>query len=384
MPPSPTTRILFVDDEPDSVNPQRLQLEKRDIQAQTVHPADIETESLRDLHLVLVDHRLDEWTDDDWPNAPALRPTDGLALSAVLRARCKRLGADEVPAFALFSGHLEDIGENWPHDYREHVVAAQHDLEWAFAKGQHETDNDDNPPVMERCASLATAVRRLWETTNVDGGTSINTVLSLLSLTEEAEWRDYAAKEVEACRPPLHQLTDPSPSWASLRWLLHRILPYPTFLWDRHWLSARLGLTYDSFKAVVAGRTDLAAKLHDFQYVGILCDFAGRRWWRAGIEWFLWDVTQGRSFDSDAVVEALSSLAREDLEEDASDQPVVCLGDNFKPLPTPCDIDEAVRIQIDDWPAFAEQAWTSRDEARKSDILKALVVLEDSEGTGNQ
>jgi hypothetical protein len=39
----------------------------------------------------------------------------------------------------------------------------------------------------------------------------------------------------------------------------------------------------------------------EFEYRGLLHDFSGRRWWRAGIESWIWQQTAGRPFDKAAL-----------------------------------------------------------------------------------
>jgi hypothetical protein len=58
-------------------------------------------------------------------------------------------------------------------------------------------------------------------------------------------------------------------------------------------------------------------------------------------------------------------------------QPVLCLGDTLGWLPDPVYIAQAVRIQPDDWPVFAEQAWARRVDAAVHPQLAAAVIAAD-------
>ena len=51
--------------------------------------------------------------------------------------------------------------------------------------------------------------------------------------------------------------------------------------------------------------------------------------------------------------------------------------ENYRPLPKACSADAVVRIQPDDWPSFASQAWTTVELAQEHSRLEAMVVAED-------
>lgn len=58
-------------------------------------------------------------------------------------------------------------------------------------------------------------------------------------------------------------------------------------------------------------------------------------------------------------------------------EPVVVLDEGYCALERVCDITEAVRIQPEDWPPYADQAWTTIELANEISSLQAIVVAED-------
>jgi hypothetical protein len=77
------------------------------------------------------------------------------------------------------------------------------------------------------------------------------------------------------------------------------------------------------------------------------------------------------------VVDLLNSKCDNRLQRLEVDQPVLCIDDKLGWLPDPIDITQAVRIQPDDWPVFAEQAWARLVDAREHPQLATAVIAAD-------
>ena len=191
-----------------------------------------------------------------------------------------------------------------------------------------------------------------------------------------------AQEDVEACHPPVHELRNASHGLVFLRWLLQLILPYPCFLWGAHHLAARLRVTYESLSNALSEDNDLNGLLEDIRYKGILSDFLGPRWWRSGAEALVWDLTDGDPFDVRRLPSILASKTSAALQTTDFMQPVVCVGRNHVPLSALSSIEDAVRIQPDDWPPYADQAWTTIELANQYPSLGALVISEDKDRLG--
>jgi hypothetical protein len=141
-------------------------------------------------------------------------------------------------------------------------------------------------------------------------------------------------------------------------------------------LASRLGATHQSVERALA-EAPLGDLLHSARYAGILHDFAGTRWWRAGIEDVLWQITEGQSYDPDAVHGALIQLAP-GLERLGVSDPVVCISANLNAREFIAPAKECVRVQPDDWPPFADTAWAHLNQVRDSPRIAALVIEEDT------
>ena len=365
--------ILFVDDRPDELGPYKELIRDR-ADVSIIHPEEVDATRLSASDLVLIDYKIDYWPAREEVKQVGLRPLTGVALAAILRDYINdpKLSSSPV-AFGILSGRIQELSSGLPVVHRRQVLAANNNLEWIFSKS-------DSQLVAEQAISLADAVARLpkdWGAGSTHAEPR-DQLFSLLSLPN-SDWQTRAAEDVERCHPPLHELSEWSHGMAIVRWLLHLILPYPCFLFNSIELAQRLrvlpeildnALAHPGFKNLLEGAS----------YTGILATFDGERWWRSGVESILWDVTAGRSFDVTAVHSHIRSLGI-DVEPLAIENPVIALDESYARVDLVARRD-AVRIQPDQWPAFAEPAWTSIKKALEVPALKALVVEQDRDALG--
>ena len=367
-------RVLIIDDKPDDERFMVGELH-REVEARVQYPQDVTEYDLQSADLVLVDYLLDDWPERDNASAISLKPVNGLALAAVLREQAYKSATVRHPtAFALNSAHLDKLSGDLPPESREHAIARAHNLEWVFPKAKPSW----GVPVELQIRSLACAVRRLptdWPQQSSDETWAV--VRDLLALPPEAPWMPSAQEDVEACHPPVHELRNASHGLVFLRWLLQLILPYPCFLWGAHHLAARLRVTHESLSKALSQDNDLMTLLDPVRYRGILADFLGPRWWRSGTESLVWELTDGDPFDVRRLVSILASKTSAELQITDFMQPVVCVGHNHVPLPALSSIEDSVRIQPDDWPPYADQAWTTIELADQDPSLGALVISQD-------
>jgi hypothetical protein len=245
-------------------------------------------------------------------------------------------------------------------------VSRLHNLEWIFEK--------DDPEVPQKIVNLVDAVQRLprsWPDNPDDARKYLG---RLLKLNDGLAFCDRAWEEVLDCHPPIHELSEATHSLAVLRWLAHRILPYPTFLVDRFYTAARLRVSPATVSRLLEENGDIAEQLGGCLYGGILDSLMGPRWWRAGIDALVWEWTDG-SLDTERVVTSIGERSAVELEP-APDEPVVIVGLNYQPqeiLP----VQDAVRIRLDDWPPFADDAWTSVRHCYEDDHIASLLWPED-------
>ncbi len=363
-------QVLIVDDQPDEVLPRRLELQGRAIVA-VVAPDDVTEVLLGRSHLVMVDYRLEYWPSRERQSTAALRPENGIALAAVLRSYFSRHPRKPLPAFALYSGKLAELGGASGPVAREHTIARFHNLEWVFPK--QELDGDVH--LSKQIIGLASAVRALPRTWPADNRRVSRLLRSLLRLPDSQTWCDRAWDDVERCYPPRRDLADASRGLSVIRWLLQRILPYPCFLLDVRHLAARLRVTVPSLRLALTGNRQLLRRLRGSAYDGVLKDFLGPRWWRAGIDSMLWTATRGHPFDATALRTVISGSSGTDLEPLGIHEPVVALGDDLRPTEELADIADCVQLHVDDWPSYAEPPLIRAEDAVGP--MEALVISRD-------
>lgn len=367
-----TPFVLIVDDNDGDARATKFALGESLI-SRARSPNDVSDIDLSRADLVLLDFKLDAWPERDGQSTPSLKPRDGVALAAILRSNMGIARRASPTAFALRSGKLQDINGDPDYRGREHVIARSLELEWAFSKGM------DVGQFASQAQSLAVAVKqfpRKWP--SIEKGRA--RLFKLLMAEGSSGWGRRAKDEIESASPPEDVLAIASNGTAVLRWLLHEILPYPTFLLDERYLAARLRIDPSSLSTALntASGKKIVRALRSFEYRGILHDFLGRRWWRAGIEHWLWSKTHGRPQNTDALRNVVKAILPR-VQLSSLENPVVAVDDRFRPTDTLVELRDAVQVNSDDWPKFADSAWVSMKEARANQVVASQVVSQDRE-----
>lgn len=325
--------------------------------------------ALEDADVIVVDQQL--FPEGDRPVPPAA--ADGLAMVAVLQRYLAYIRPSELVTFALFSGALDSLS-SLPLSAQTHVIARTHGFEWAFGKGQ----SGDLTPFSPALSSLAAATRRTAEAYASTRGRPYRRAAALQNLLgigeSAAPWAQNAWSQVLASRPPISRTVDDSSGAVLLRWMLHRVLPYPTFLYDTAQTAARVGLTRTDMESLA--ENELRHIFESAKYDGMLGDFLGRRYWKAGVEYALQEISEDSS-DSLSVRDALEREAGHRLRFVEHPRPVVALGVDMIAQDTPVDPRNTVRIQPEDWPIFAEPARVLKELAEEEADVYALVVPSD-------
>jgi hypothetical protein len=339
--------VLVVDDNPlqQRVFVSEL-LRKAGATARLIDPTEVELDHLA-VDLVLVDFVVEAF-DLSNPGALYQHPRDGVALAAILQRWAENLQAP--PAFSLRSGHLQDLGPGDAAEVRGNVVARALNLEWVFDK-EH-----DQLAQARQVAELAAAHKSLpseGDWLGEDPLGSSGPASKMLGINRSVRWAELAVADVEGARPPLFRSSSLGFGRSMIRWLLHRVLPYPTFLADSHWLGARLRVELPVLPP--DGHAELLEPLlGQARYRGALNGFLGPRWWKSGVESLLWEGTKGRSSDPSEVADLLRRKGLGDLVPLEIEDPVVCLDDRFMPTRELVGFGQTVSIILEDWPAFAE------------------------------
>jgi len=320
----------------------------------------------------LVDFKLERWPERDNTKPLALKPANGLALLAVLQEAAFEIEPATARAFALYTAVIQDVARELAH--QPHIVARAHNLEWVFEKNGPRTNG-----LVARAAQvaeLAGAVSALPSKWPGDAsGSAANALRTWLNLPTNVAWHDAAWRAVRRCRPPLHEFAEHTQGVGVLRWALHRVLPYPTFVLDEAHLAARLRASLDSLRSALDS-TEFRNLFSAAEYQGQLRTFAGRRWWRAGIEAAIFDLAPDNPGDLGALHTALGErIPALKLEPELRLFPV--LDRQFRVQDRLASQAEVVEVQPDDWPPFADEAWALRADLADSPELKAVVVDEE-------
>jgi hypothetical protein len=362
--------ILVIDDDAGPGNALRTTVGKDAAEVIVRTPDDLEEADLRDADLVLVDYELKGWNEEgELTSAP-----NGLALSAVIREQMNEMERPGAGGVALYSGQVSEIAANLPAEVRGFTVARLNNLEWVFEK--------DDDEAHQGVASLARAVSELPENWPGDADGANLELHKVLDLRPKAEYFETAREDIDACHPPIHELSGATHALAVIRWLAQRILPYPAFLTDRFGLAARLRIGVDELDRVLAGKSALMRGLEEVRYTGALEKLFGMHWWRSGLDGLIFDWTDGGQKPLEAKVQSLAGRRKLNF-VDADLVPVI--DSTYRPTDIVA-VDTAVRLRPDDWPVFADQAWGSIEVVSSSAQLRGLVLpadlssLESSDG----
>jgi hypothetical protein len=221
--------------------------------------------------------------------------------------------------------------------------------------------------------SLATALCNLPTTWPTGQPKRMRGILEDLLKVPSGNWRDRAWQHIEGCHPPIHELSPPTHAVSLVRWLLHSILPYSTFLWDFRYLAVRLRVTPKSLVGALKSDDSFAKRLAPFRYKGVLHDFLGDRWWRPGIEHLLWELTEANPFDIDVLKKLTVNFSRR-LKPISLSEPVVAFDEELRATDDLIELSDAVELQPDDWPAYASRPFAQRDRAMADPKLMSLLA----------
>lgn len=360
--------VLVVDDNADDMRSSLVQRLNDSVAVSVLHPSDVKREDLARTDLVLMGYKLEQWPERDGQSGAAFDIRSGMVLAAVFREVAEEATPDRLTAMALYTGHLSEASGRIRPPHSQHVVASLNNLEWIFEKKKKETDLDPDAQAIE----LANAVQLLHGDWPTEACASEARACELLNLRAEVGWFGRSWQEVRECQPPIHELAGTEHGVLFLRWFLHKVLPYPCFLWDIHQVATRLRMRVKDLKQIIASHGDLSQDLRKRRYTGILHGFLGHRWWRTAIEDYAWELGRGASGNPNIFRDRLRERAGIDLDLIGISDPVVCLNRDFEPteIASP---QEAVRLRPDYWPSFADAAWMKIDAVGTDPSLRAMV-----------
>ncbi|MCY4618953.1 MAG: hypothetical protein OXD50_10480 [Chloroflexi bacterium] len=344
-------------------------------------PDSIEADELESAQLVVVDYRLDKWQERDSLGNPGLKPMNGLALIEVLRSHllAKRVErGDTPPGFVLYSGDDDAFPEARLRygERHEHLIARLTNLDWFVFKGR------DQPRRKKTLLSLAAGFSQLGPTWP-DASESEIEVYRLLGLGDKEPWEVDAREDVVTCFGPIHgdisQVAARHRSAAPfIRWLLHRILPYPSCLWPIEHVAAHLRMEVEGLAELIkTGTSELSEELGKVRYMGPFNSLLGDRWWKAGVTDLVWRLTDGNPFSGDLVNRRVSEAAGSANGIIAGTPVVPVLNEDFDPAGELSSVDSVVRLQLDEWPSFATLPVIRIETVDDHPDLKSYVLPDD-------
>lgn len=347
--------ILCIDDEVDKVQ------ETLGSDFIVRHPEYLTIEEIMAARLVLVDYRLEDWPDR--VGLPISRsPMDGLALTATIASAARQCRKAAPTAFALYSGDYSALASGTG-PMREHVVARAYNVEWVFTKGAAD--------IRQQCTVLQQALSSLPETWPTDANAASAVLHDLLKL-QDVEWREAATEAVERAFPPIMEVSTWTDGVAVLRWLLHRVFPYPAFLADNVGLALELRVEPKWLDHALEVRA-FCEWLAEAEYKGALGGFDRQRWWTQGVSALRWRLASDGSIAQ--FHRELAGIVGRDVVPLKFKVPVAVVradGDVY-------DLEEASRavpVHVDDWPAFAAPPYMRISDVVGNPGLESRVHVE--------
>lgn len=366
-------KIVYFDDEPELI---RAQIERLGLTGFSVFDSLNEQErkvgfvQSNSADLLVLDFF---WGNQDDPDAAR---TDENGLSALQKWR--RLLKDARPATALVSSDIEKAISSKNPQKRWHIDAEKLGVEWVGKKDE-----------IERIVALATASENIRRTIKSSRKPAISgsqrratapalstLCFSVLKAPRNARWKLSAERQVDHARPP-QPPTEGNDGYSReiLAWLLHKVLPYPSFLMSNQQSAVRLGITLASFEKLtsIRNRSKLGEQIKQTLYTGPLDEFAGKKWWRAGIDHLVWSQSQS----DDGYEKSISKLGGRSLELFRLIDPVVLSDADLVETNEIAESSNCVRVQDEDFPVGVAWVWVRKSSVANNQVLRNKVIFED-------
>lgn len=335
------------------------------------------SDALRDTKIVLMDYGLH---DDD---ASSGAPLDGLELLERFRATIRRHHdqGTGVPLLNIYTNQIGRLAEQ--HDdcpVVPYMLARRANVDWVFEK-LPPSDSED---------AFGAQLRDMLSVFDLDMGGSDRDVeqqlASFLGLPEGSDWSELALEQLLDARPPVQKdLSPPGARVQLMRWLLQDALPFSGCYVDLDSVAVRLRIPPGDLRKTLSRKpgSDLAGSLEQARYQGPLACFFPARYWKAGVDYVLWRMTEGRSPTNPAVRKTIGSAIGEELPPLGIADPVLVVSpDTFVLTGEVAQIDEAVQIQTELWPPTVEPPWMRIADIAKDRKLRAMVVSKDRDRIG--
>ncbi|MDJ0449262.1 hypothetical protein [Methylocystis sp. JR02] len=362
--------IVYVDDEPDlAISAQ-----------QAPHFAVFRFEDLSDDEAFRAAKEASLWLFDFFlvghPGAEG-RDENGLSLFSKWRGALSR----NYPPVAVVSNDLEKVlGSPLGPRARLHVQAQALGVEWLGDK-RCEHVVDKLIELAEASRTLASSINSSVASEDAEAAMTIGIqrlCFELLKAPSNARWCRSVERQVDRARPP--RITPPIDGVGAARliiaWLLHQVLPYPSFLLNDTHAAVRLGLDLESFRRVMACECELSKLIGSCIYEGPLKTFDNRRWWGGGIDFVAWELSQEQSDYESAILRKAEGLRVDFLR---MEQPVIVSDSDLVETNEVGEARDCVRAADESFPQGVEPAWVKLSDALEDRKLAAKVIYEDQE-----
>jgi hypothetical protein len=290
------TQVVYIDDrieEAAQLEDAFGQFEKVDLH-DSEWPKALEP-AIENAGLIITDLKLDHMA-----RSKPFWSIDGKVLNEFIRAKQRK--NPNHPLLTIFSGNLDEVPNPEHHAGRPHILAQYLDADWV---GDKTKGSEFRGQLLLLCDA-----RRELQAGTCDPSTIAEYWRSVFKLESDLSWSEEALKEIDRFQPPVQHLYGPGrDERIFLQWMTRVVFPYPTFLLDAYEVSIRLRLDPVQTAALLAEESSaLRHALTSVRYGGILAGFAGDRWWRPGLNDWLWDLTGGNPYDGGQLRESLTRV----------------------------------------------------------------------------
>ena len=367
-------KILYVDN---NLEVGRSTLKETDLKFVERMPDELDKDSavlkaLRGINIVLMDYDLHE--EDSVSSAPI----DGIELLERFRAaiRTLQLAGNSIPLLTIYTGKYDKLVKELDCQSAPYLVARRANVDWVFAKGNARKGTEITAC---RLQSILSGFELNFEQHGTDDE---NQLFSFLALPDGLLWSKLAKEQVRDARPPIQTMHSGVDRATLMRWLLQVALPIPGCFVSLEWVAVRLHISPVKLADTVKMKfeSNFSKSLDECRYKGSLVDFSPARFWKAGIDHLIWELTQGRSPTNPDVRENLAKAIGDEIPELDEETPVLLVSPaTFEQNNQIADMNDAVQIQPDLWPAEVELPWVRISEVENDSRLRAIVVSEDRE-----
>ena len=369
--------ILYVDDDDGA---GRIWLEEDNFNYISKTPGEVSSDedisaALQGIKIVLMDYNLHEQGQE----SSLTPPIDGIELLERFRAVIRRHGQEGLtrPLLVIYTGKTDKLIEEFKcPSSAPYFLAPRAKVDWVFPKGLGQEANGNS----RRLNIMLSGFNTEFEECDTDPEQRL---YDLLKLPTNKPWTELAKEQVNNVRPPISSMLEDNHRVELMKWLLQISLPLPTFpgcFINLNWVAARLGMNSEELICAVEkySESELSQVLEGCKYKGVLANFYGDLYWKAGVDHFIWKYTQGlRSSNQDLKDKLISIIGTEVAFLDQRRQVFLVSPLTYEPTEETCDMDEAVQIKPEFWPDGIELPWVKIDQCRNDQALKSIVINED-------